>query len=79
MSKILAVLPFALTMNLGPQIIAAITLVTTKNPVKKSLYYLAAVLIVATSITFVAFLVFGLLKTSTPSTQMEENPKPVAS
>jgi threonine/homoserine/homoserine lactone efflux protein len=65
MSKILAVLPFAITMNAGPQIIAAITLITTNKPVKKSLCYLAAVLIVATSITLIAFFIFSLVKTST--------------
>jgi hypothetical protein len=65
MSKILAVLPLALTMNLGPQAVAAITLITTKNPVKKYLCYLAAILLAATSITCIAFFVFGLLDTTT--------------
>jgi len=64
MSKILAVIPLALTMNLGPQIVTGITLITTKNPVKKSLLYLAAAMVSATSITFIAFIIFGLVKTS---------------
>lgn len=68
MSKILAVLPLALTMNLGPQIVTAITLITGKNPVKRSLVYLAAIVLVVTTITFVAFFIFGLAKTSAPST-----------
>jgi threonine/homoserine/homoserine lactone efflux protein len=68
MSKILAVLPLAITMNLGPQIVTAITLVTGKNPVKRSLVYLAAIVLVVTTITFVAFFAFGLAKTSGPST-----------
>lgn len=63
MSKILAVLPLALTMNLGPQILTAIALVTTRDPVKKSFYYLAAVLLAATSVTLISFFVFGMLKT----------------
>jgi hypothetical protein len=73
MSKILAVLPLALTMNLGPQIITNITLLTTKNPVKKLLCFLAAALVSSTVITMVAFLLFSLLNTapkvsSNPST-----------
>jgi len=63
-SKILAVLPLALTMNLGPQIIANITLVTTKNPVKKLLCYLAAALVSSTVITLVAFVILDLLNTT---------------
>jgi hypothetical protein len=67
LSKILAVLPFALTMNLGPQIITAIALITAVNPVKKSLVYLAAVLTAATSVTLIAFFVFGTFKTRQPA------------
>ena len=65
MMKILTVLPLALTMNLGPQAVAAITLITVKNPVKKYLSYLAAILVASTSITLIAFLVLGLLHSST--------------
>jgi threonine/homoserine/homoserine lactone efflux protein len=68
MSKILAVLPLALTMNLGPQIITAITLILAKDPVKKSLYYLLAILIAATSVTLAAFFVFEQLGTKAPAT-----------
>ena len=64
MSKIIAVLPLALTMNLGPQIITNITLLTTKNPVKKLLCYLASALISSTAITMVAFLLFDLMNTT---------------
>jgi Sap, sulfolipid-1-addressing protein len=64
MSKFLAVLPLALTMNLGPQIITNITLVTTKNPVKKLFCYLASALVSSTVITMLAFVLFDLLNTS---------------
>ena len=64
MSKILAVLPLALTMNLGPQIITNITLLTTKNPVKKLVCFLTAALVSSTVITMVAFLLFSLLNTA---------------
>lgn len=67
MSKILAVLPLALTMNLGPQIVAAIVLVTGKNPVKKSLAYLAAVFVTSTTITLVAFIVFQYVNSGPPT------------
>jgi len=64
MSKILAVLPLALTMNLGPQIITNITLLTTKNPVKKLVCFLTAALVSSTVITMVVFLLLSLLNTS---------------
>ena len=67
MSNLLAVLPLALTMNLGPGIITAITLITTRSPVKKTLFYLLAILIGATTTTLAAFFIFGLLKSGTPS------------
>lgn len=67
MATILAVLPLALTMNLGPQIITAFSLITAKNPVKKSLYYLLAILVASSSVTLVAFLVFELANTKGPS------------
>jgi hypothetical protein len=52
------VLPFALTMNLGPQIVTTIVLVTGKDPIKKSLINLAGILVTAGTITFLAFIVF---------------------
>jgi len=59
MSKILALLPLALTMNLGPQIITAIVVLTGRKPVRKSLIYLAGIAIAIAVVGFAAFLVFG--------------------
>ncbi len=69
MTTILAVLPLALTMNLGPQIITAITLITAEKPVKKSLMYLLAIFIASTSVTLAAFFIFQAFQTksTTPS------------
>jgi len=44
----LQILPLAITMMLGPQIMSAIIFVTTSKPVKLSAYFLAAVAIAAT-------------------------------
>jgi hypothetical protein len=44
----LQILPLAITMMLGPQIISAIIFVTTSKPVKLSAYFLAAVATAAT-------------------------------
>ena len=63
MSTILAVLPLALTMNLGPQIVTAVILVTGKNPIKKSLTYLAAIFVAVNAITLLAFLAFYYVNT----------------
>ena len=44
----LQILPLAITMMLGPQIMSAIIFDTTSKPVKLSAYFLAAVAIAAT-------------------------------
>lgn len=51
-------------MNLGPQIITNITLLTTKNPVKKILYFLAAAFVATTVITLAVFILLNLLNAS---------------
>jgi threonine/homoserine/homoserine lactone efflux protein len=58
MARILAVLPLALTMNLGPQTVGAIIIVTGKGPVRKYLAYIAAITVDVVTITFVAYIVF---------------------
>jgi Sap, sulfolipid-1-addressing protein len=45
----LAVLPLAITMNAGPQIMSAIVFVTTPKPLKLSAYFLAGVVIAVTA------------------------------
>ena len=60
----LIVLPMALTMNMGPQIVTDVTLLAYDRPVRKSLCYLLAVLIVSTVVTAAAFVVFVLLKSA---------------
>jgi len=67
MMPIVAVLPLALTMNLGPQIVTCLALITADKPIRKSLYYLLAILIAATAVSMTAFLLFSLLKTKAPS------------
>lgn len=61
MTKILALLPLALTMNLGPQIITAIVVLTGQKPVKKSLIYLAGIAIAIAMAGFAAFLIFNFV------------------
>ena len=45
----LAVLPLAITMNAGPQIMSAIVFVTAPKPLKLSAYFLAGVVIAVTA------------------------------
>ncbi|MHB8895996.1 MAG: GAP family protein [Candidatus Geothermincolia bacterium] len=61
MSKFMALVPLALTMNLGPGIITAIMVVTGSKPVKKTLWYLAGAAIGVMVMGFIAFVVFGLV------------------
>lgn len=61
MVNILALLPLALTMNIGPQIITAIVLVTGDKPIRKSLIYLAGIAIAIAVTGFTFFLLFGLV------------------
>src|SRR3712207_1429495 len=44
----LAILPLAITMNAGPQIMSAIIFVTARKPLKLSAYFLAGVVIAVT-------------------------------
>jgi hypothetical protein len=58
----LAVLPLAITMNAGPQIMSAILFVTASKPLKLSAYYMAGVVIAVTAgvtITFTLATVLG--------------------
>jgi predicted neutral ceramidase superfamily lipid hydrolase len=61
MSKLLEVLPLALTMNLGPGIITAIIVMTGNKPIKKTLLYLAGAATGVAVMGFVAFLIFDLV------------------
>src|SRR5215211_5725060 len=45
----LAVIPLAITMNAGPQIMSAIIFVTANKPLKLSAYFLAGVVIAVTA------------------------------
>lgn len=60
----LQILPLAITMMAGPQILSAIILVTTPKPVKVSVPFLAGVAIAATGGVLVALAVAGLLGNS---------------
>src|SRR5918994_6867149 len=58
----LAVLPLAITMNAGPQIMSALIFVTASKPIKLSAYFLAGVVIAVTvgvTVTFSLATVFG--------------------
>ena len=58
----LAVLPLAITMNAGPQIMSALIFVTASKPLKLSAYFLAGVVIAVTvgvTVTFSLATVFG--------------------
>ncbi|HEX5850156.1 MAG TPA: GAP family protein [Rubrobacter sp.] len=58
----LAVLPLAITMNAGPQIMSALIFVTASKPIKLSAYFLTGVVIAVTAgvtITFGIASVFG--------------------
>jgi hypothetical protein len=48
-------------MNLGPQIITAIVVITGQKPVKKSLIYLAGIAIAIAAVGFAAFLIFNFV------------------
>ena len=58
MSNLLRLLPFALTMNLGPGIITAIMVVTGNKPMKKTLLYLVGAAVGTLVMGFMGFLVF---------------------
>ena len=58
----LAVLPLAITMNAGPQIMSALIFVTASKPIKLSAYFMAGVVIAVTvgvTITFTLASVLG--------------------
>ena len=58
----LAIIPLAITMNAGPQIMSAIIFVTARNPLKLSAYFLAGVVIavaVGVTITYTLASVLG--------------------
>ena len=58
----LAVLPLAITMNAGPQIMSALIFVTAPKPLKLSAYFLAGVVIAVTlgvTITYTLASVLG--------------------
>ncbi|MCG2796884.1 MAG: GAP family protein [Actinomycetia bacterium] len=61
MSEILALLPLALTMNLGPGIITAIIVMTGNKPIKKTLLYLAGSALGVAVMGFAAFLIFDFV------------------
>src|SRR3712207_3821262 len=57
----LAVLPLAITMNAGPQIMSAIIFVTASKPLKLSAYFLAGVTIAVTVGVMVTFTLANVL------------------
>ena len=60
----LAVLPLAITMNAGPQIMSAILFVTASKPLKLSAYYMAGVVIAVTAGVTITFTLASVLGNS---------------
>jgi hypothetical protein len=60
----LAVLPLAITMNAGPQIMSAIIFVTASKPLKLSAYFLAGVVIAVTAGVTVTYTLASVLGNS---------------
>jgi hypothetical protein len=60
----LAVLPLAITMNAGPQIMSAIIFVTAQKPLKLSAYFLAGVVIAVTAGVTVTYTLASVLGNS---------------
>src|SRR3712207_8386381 len=69
----LAVLPLAITMNAGPQIMSAIIFVTASKPLKLSAYFLAGVAIAVTAGVTVTFALATLLGSGVPLGDSSEN------
>src|ERR687898_2648235 len=60
----LAVLPLAITMNAGPQIMSAIIFVTASKPIRLSAYFLAGVVIAVTAGVTITFTLASVLGNS---------------
>jgi Sap, sulfolipid-1-addressing protein len=68
--NLLAILPLAIVMIAGPQIISAILIATSQDARRNSLAFLAGVALAITAGTMVAYWVTGLVKASTrPASQ----------
>lgn len=61
MESFAQILPLAITMIAGPQILSAIILITSRYPVRSSLAYISAVALAATAGTLALFLIFKTL------------------
>ncbi len=57
----IAILPLALTVMLGPQILVAILLITRKDPVKSSLVYIVAVMLTLLLTTSIYYLLANII------------------
>src|SRR5215213_7136556 len=62
----LSVIPLAITMNAGPQIMSAIIFVTANKPLKLSAYFLGGVVIAVTVGVTVTYTLANLLGNSIP-------------
>src|SRR5215204_2571055 len=60
----LAVIPLAITMNAGPQIMSAIIFVTANKPLKLSAYFLAGVVIAVTAGVMITYTLASVLGNS---------------
>jgi uncharacterized membrane protein YidH (DUF202 family) len=69
----LAVLPLAITMNAGPQIMSAIIFVTANKPLKLSSYFLAGVVIAVTAGVTITYTLANLLGNSVSLGDSSEN------
>jgi small neutral amino acid transporter SnatA (MarC family) len=60
----LSVIPLAITMNAGPQIMSAIIFITASKPLKLSAYFLAGVVIAVTAGVTITYILATTLSNS---------------
>ena len=66
----LAVIPLAITMNAGPQIMSAIIFITANKPLKLSAYFLGGVVIAVTVGVTVTYTLATVLGNSVPLAEL---------
>jgi uncharacterized membrane protein YtjA (UPF0391 family) len=72
------ILPLAITMMAGPQILTAILRITGPNPIKPSAAYVGAVALASASVTALLMIVIGLLDSKTGFSQTGGEPSQAA-
>ena len=73
----LAVIPLAITMNAGPQIMSALIFVTANKPLKLSAYFLGGVVIAVTAGVTITYTLASVLGNSVPVAELASHHYPV--